>query len=103
MSSRPDFDDPADHTAEETAEDLGPIETRWAQALTILWPAFVAAGVLELIVFAVVDPEALHRWGGEPLAASRNAIYTMAFFVFWGAIAAGSATTQWLFSRAPQE
>lgn len=98
MSSPPEIDE----DFEPTAEDLGPAETWWALALTILWPAFVAAGVLELIVFAVVDPEALHRWGGEPLAASRSAIYTMAFFVFWGATAGASAVTQWLLSRVPR-
>lgn len=99
MSSRPDLDD----AAEDTAEELGPVEAWSAQALTILWPAFVAAGVLELIVFALVDPEALHGWGGEPLAASRSAVYTVAFFVFWGVIASASAVTQWLFSRFPQD
>ena len=35
-------------------------------ALQILWPAFVAAGVLELLVFAHVDPADV-RWFGGPL------------------------------------
>jgi hypothetical protein len=49
----------------------------------ILWPAFLAAGVLEILVFALVDPQELH-WGGQPLGWSREAVYTVAFFVFWG-------------------
>ncbi len=49
----------------------------------ILWPAFLAAGVSEILVFALVDPHELH-WGGQPLGWSREAVYTVAFFVFWG-------------------
>jgi hypothetical protein len=32
----------------------------------IMWPAFLSAGVLEMLVFAVVDPQDLH-WMGQPL------------------------------------
>jgi len=35
------------------------------QALIILWPAFLVAGVLETLTFAVVDPADL-RWFGGP-------------------------------------
>lgn len=48
----------------------------------IVWPAFLAAGVLEMLVFAVVDPQELH-WNGQSLVWSREAIYTVAFFLFW--------------------
>jgi hypothetical protein len=92
MSSRPEFDD----DASDTFEEPGPLEAFVANALTILWPAFVASGVLELIVFAFVDPDQLTGWGGAPLAASRGAIYTLAFFMFWGVTAAASAVTTWL-------
>ncbi len=63
-----------------------------AKWMAIVWPAFLAAGVLEIAVFAVFDPQDLH-WGGEPLAFSRQAIYTVAFFVFWGVTIASSALT----------
>lgn len=46
------------------------------------WPAFLAASVLELVVFALVDPHDLH-WVGHTLELSRQAVYTLAFFVFW--------------------
>lgn len=49
----------------------------------IVWPAFLMAGVLEVLVFAMVDPQDIH-WFGAPLEWSRQAIYTVAFFVFWG-------------------
>jgi len=48
----------------------------------IVWPAFLAACVLELIVFALADPFDLH-WGGDTLEWSRSGIYTASFFVFW--------------------
>jgi len=50
--------------------------------LWIVWPAFLGACVLELLVFAVVDPAEL-RWGSYTLDWSRQAVYTVSFFVFW--------------------
>lgn len=46
------------------------------------WPAFLAACVLELVVFALVDPLELH-WAGHELGWSRQGVYTAAFFFFW--------------------
>lgn len=57
----------------------------------IAWPAFLLAAVLEMLVFAMVDPSDLHGFGGQPLDWSRQAVYTVAFFVFWGVTAASSA------------
>ena len=48
----------------------------------IAWPAFLVAGMLEMLVFGLVDPQDL-QWFGHPLALSRQAVYTLAFFVFW--------------------
>ncbi|MBH1957728.1 hypothetical protein [Polaromonas sp.] len=67
----------------------------------IAWPAFVLAGVLEMIVFAVVDPQSL-RWFGQPLGMSREAVYTLAFFVFWLLTMVSSALTT-LLSMSPFE
>ncbi|ABM39072.1 hypothetical protein [Polaromonas naphthalenivorans] len=58
----------------------------------IAWPAFVMASVMEVLVFAVVDPQSLH-WFGRPLTMSREAVYTLAFFVFWLLTMASSALT----------
>jgi hypothetical protein len=38
------------------------------RALTVLWPAFMMAGVLEMLVFALVDPQQLHGWGVDASA-----------------------------------
>lgn len=67
----------------------------------IAWPAFLLAGVIEMLVFAMIDPQNLH-WFGQPLALSREAVYTLAFFVFWLLTMASSALTT-LLSMSPFE
>jgi len=67
----------------------------------ILWPAFLVAGALEILVFAMVDPQDLH-WFGQPLNWSRQTIYTTAFFVFWGMTMVSSALTT-LLAMSPFE
>ena len=37
------------------------------RVLAVLWPAFLMAGVLETLVFALVDPAGLHWFGGTPM------------------------------------
>lgn len=74
----------------------------WGKRLMgIAWPAFLVAAVLEMVVFALVDPGDLH-WFGSPLALSREAVYTVAFFVFWGLTMASSALTT-LLALPPSE
>ena len=68
----------------------------------IAWPAFLVAGVVEMVVFALVDPQQLHGLSGEPLELSRPAVYTLAFFAFWIATMASSALTT-LLARSPFE
>lgn len=64
--------------------------------MTILWPAFLMAGVLEMLVFALVDPGTLRWFGGAPVSLSPSALYTLAFFVFWIVIALAAGLTQFL-------
>jgi tryptophan-rich sensory protein len=71
-------------------------------ALQILWPAFLMAGVLELLVFALVDPSDLHWFGGAPVQAPRQAVYTLAFLAFWAVIAVAGAITAVLLRRADE-
>lgn len=71
--------------------------------LGIAWPAFVAASALEMLVFALVDPQDLH-WGGQALAVSRQTVYTVSFFAFWAIVAAACATATLLARQAgPRE
>ncbi|MBC7955540.1 MAG: hypothetical protein H7Y33_06700 [Cytophagales bacterium] len=63
------------------------------RALQILWPAFLMAGVLEVLLFAVVDPSDLQWFGGPPIDWPRQAIYTVTFLIFWGVLAVSGALT----------
>jgi hypothetical protein len=63
------------------------------RSLLILWPAFVAAGVLDALVFVVVDPLSLNWFGAEPMQWSSQAVYSITFLIFWFAIATSAATT----------
>ena len=62
-------------------------------AMAILWPAFLMAGVLEVLVFAVVDPGELHWFGGAVIAWPAQAIYSVSFLIFWGVISTAGALT----------
>lgn len=70
---------------------------RW---IWIAWPAFLAAAIMEMVVFAFVDPLDLH-WLGAPLEWSPRAVYTVAFFAFWAIAMLCSLMTsmQWRTAR----
>ena len=70
--------------------------------LVIAWPAFLMAGVLEMLVFSLVDPASLHAFGGAPVALSARAVYSLAFFAFWLVIAAAGAMSQLLAEPAAE-
>jgi hypothetical protein len=70
----------------------------------ILWPSFLAACVLEVLVFAMVDPAGLH-WPGQvgalSVPPSARAIYTVAFFAFWAVCLLCSRLVLWLAESGP--
>ena len=74
------------------------VSKRW---MAIVWPAFLVAGLLEMMVFALVDPQDLH-WGGLPMPLSRQGIYTLAFFLFWALTMLSGAVTV-LLAQSPDE
>jgi hypothetical protein len=65
---------------------------RW---VLISWPAFLAACLLEALVFATIDPNEVH-WPGLSVQPSRQAVYTVAFFSFWVIAMACSSLVLWL-------
>lgn len=69
------------------------------RAMSVLWSAFLMAAVLEMVVFALVDPDSLRWFGGDTLDLSPRAVYTTAFFVFWAVIAIGAGLAVLLCSR----
>lgn len=75
--------------------------TRWLTAqrvMWIVWPAFLMAGVAELVFFSIFDPFDLHLFG-SPLEMSRESVYAMGFFGFWALGMASSALS--LFLESP--
>ncbi|HZH07176.1 MAG TPA: hypothetical protein VEY69_10910 [Lautropia sp.] len=64
--------------------------------IAVLWPAFLAACLLEIAVFALFDPHDLRTSGGaEPGIQS---IYSVAFFGFW-MIASLASLGTWTLTR----
>jgi hypothetical protein len=82
----------------EPTADLAqtPAIQRW---VLITWPAFLAACLLEALVFSMVDPGEVH-WLGHQLEASRQAVYTAAFFCFWLIAMASNGLVLWLHKPA---
>lgn len=68
--------------------------------LGIAWPAFLAACLLELLLFGLFDPDEMLR-NGQPAGLSRLAFQTAVFFVFWFACAVSSAMTLLLTGPEP--
>ena len=76
---------------------------RTAQRLSsVLWPSFLMAAVMEIVVFASVDPGELHWVGQQALPLSDGAVYSLAFFVFWAVIGAACLLTQRLLLSAEE-
>lgn len=73
-------------------------EPKGRLSMWIIWPAFLVAGVAEIVFFSIFDPFELHFFGA-PLDWSRQAIYTLGFFGFWGLGIASSALTLFLERR----
>ena len=67
----------------------------------IVWPAFLVAGLIELVVFGMFDPEDMH-WFGQQMTLSRQGVYTVSFFVFWALTIVSSSLTT-LLSVSPFE
>ncbi|WER47179.1 hypothetical protein CupriaWKF_06395 [Cupriavidus sp. WKF15] len=63
---------------------------RWL--MWVLWPAFLMAGVATATVFSVVDPGDLNFFG-QPIEASREAVYTIGFLLAWIFCALSSGLT----------
>jgi hypothetical protein len=70
---------------------------RMLHVAQILWPAFLVAGVLEMVVFSWVDPGLLRlgTWQPDIMTA-----YSLSFLVFWGLVAFASGMTHWLMGAA---
>jgi H+/Cl- antiporter ClcA len=70
--------------------------------IAVLWPAFVSACLLEMVVFAAFDPHDFNLFGWQIDAEQRDAVYPLAFFAFW-AIGTGTGMVTWALSRSSEE
>ena len=66
----------------------------------VAWPSFFAAGVATMVFFAIVDPVELAAMTWPHVSISREAGYTIGFFMFWTCTLASSFFTA-LLSTAP--
>ncbi|HMN80939.1 MAG TPA: hypothetical protein PKA20_13535 [Burkholderiaceae bacterium] len=64
-------------------------------AMQVLWPAFLVAVVAEGLLFSMIDPQELTIVGLH-LADSREATYSVGFFLFWALFSLSSGLTWWL-------
>ena len=67
----------------------------------IVWPSFLMAGVMEIAVFAMVDPQDLHLFN-QTIDVSRQGIYTLSFFIFWIICAASSSLSFFLYMETKE-
>lgn len=63
--------------------------------MLVAWPAFLAACLLEVLVFSMVDPGELH-WPEHFSQPSNRAVYSLAFLAFWVISAVSSGLVFWL-------
>lgn len=59
----------------------------------VLWPSFLIAGLMEMLVFSAAHPEDMKGYGGLLTGMSPLGVYTLAFFSFWAIAAAGAYLT----------
>lgn len=72
------------------------------RVVSVAWPAFLCAAVLEIAVFAFVDPQAMHMLNGSEVPLSDTGTYSLAFFIFWAIAAAGGYLTLILHGSAEE-
>lgn len=77
-----------------------PVSRGRSLAMVVLWPSFLMAGVLEALIFSLVDPSDL--WVSEHLGVSRQGTYTLCFLVLWLVISI-AASISVLLARLPDE
>ena len=65
----------------------------------ILWPAFIAAGIAEVVFFTVIDPQQLYLLG-QPMGLPAMATYSFGFLMFWLICAGSSLMTYFMLPQA---
>ena len=71
---------------------------RW---MCIVWPAFLSAGVMEMLVFASFHPQDI-LWLSKVEELSHMTVYAAAFFIFWAVFVVAGYVTMLLSMSAAQ-
>jgi hypothetical protein len=79
----------------KTGHELNPRDKSASLWVLVCWVGFLAACVLEGLVFSVVDPGDVH-WAGQMPQPTRQGIYTVAFFCFWLISSLSARVVLWL-------
>ena len=69
------------------------------RAGAIVWPSFFTACVMTTVFFALIDPVELKDISALKVDVSREAGYTIGFFMFWFASASSSLFTALLLDQ----
>jgi hypothetical protein len=69
------------------------------RAGAIVWPSFFTACVMTMVFFALIDPVELKEISALKIEVSREAGYTVGFFMFWFATASSSLFTALLLDQ----
>jgi hypothetical protein len=67
--------------------------------MQVMWPSFMVAVVAEGLLFSLIDPLEI-GFVSRHLGDSREAAYTIGFFVFWALLMAASTLT-WILTNTP--
>ena len=62
------------------------------------WISFLMAGVATMLFFATFDPTSLGKLATFPIELSREAGYTVGFFLFWTLLSCNSVVVLYLAS-----
>ncbi len=65
----------------------------------VLWPAFIAAGIAEVVFFTIIDPQQLYLLG-QPVALAATATYSIGFLMFWLICAGSSLMTYFMLPQS---
>lgn len=79
-----------------------PEEGRWLRRIgAVGWPSFLVAAAANAAFFSMVDPIELARISFPDWAISRQAGYTIGFFMFWAVCAGAAGLTAYLLETPP--
>lgn len=62
--------------------------------MAVLWPSFLGAAGIEMLVFGLIDPVHVQLPGGNRLELGVMTLYSLAFFAFWSVCAGVAWMTQ---------